>query len=77
MSTTTGTRTEEATAAPSSQAAARAAKRPPRLAYGRGDVSVRATHPGGGTTAVTAYAHDLSTGAWPCSSRGTSTSARH
>jgi CheY-like chemotaxis protein len=39
-----------------------AAKRPPRLAYDRADVSIRATHPGGGSSTGTVYAHDLSAG---------------
>ena len=35
-------------------------KRPPRLAFDRENVAVRATHPGGGSISGAVYAHDLS-----------------
>ena len=37
-----------------------AKKRPPRLAFERENVAVRATHPGGGSITGSVYAHDLS-----------------
>ena len=43
-------------------AAAWARKRSPRLSFDRARVVIRATHPGGGTTEGSVYAHDLSAG---------------